>query len=121
MKSCGVAEPLCGNNVRQLALGLITYADGKRTFPPDPRGAPSRAITDAMGSYRWRSSREIVGAKIGKPVVSVSTFRTAAPDADSPRAALPEKAPPRFNGESDLRAEVAQGGNTIDFPLESSG
>jgi hypothetical protein len=64
VKSCGVAEPLCGKNVRQLALGLITYADGKRTFPPDPRSAPSRAITDAMGSYRWRSSREIVGANV---------------------------------------------------------
>jgi hypothetical protein len=91
------------------------------TFQPDPRGAPSRGITDSKGFYRLRYSHEHLGAPIGKHVVSVSTYRAANPDADPPRSAVPEKVPPRFNGESELRAEVSPGGNTIDFALGSQG
>jgi len=95
--------------------------DAVVTFEPGTVGAPSRAITDSRGHYQLRYSREILGAKVGQHVVSVSTFRAANPDAEPPRPVVAERVPPRFNGDTELRADVAAGGNRIDFTLQSTG
>jgi hypothetical protein len=117
---CGGRADL-GSVTGTITLDGQPLADAIVTFEPGVGGAPSRAITDAKGHYQLRYTRELLGAKVGEHVVSVSTFRSANPDAEPPRPAVPEQVPPRFNGDTELRAEVGPGGNRIDFALRSTG
>ncbi len=110
-----------GSVTGTITLDGQPLVDAVVTFEPGVGGAPSRAITDSRGHYQLRYTREILGAKVGQHVVSVSTFRAANPDAEPPRPAVAERVPPRFNGDTELRADVAAGGNRIDFTLQSTG
>lgn len=116
---CGRGESNVARVGGTVTLGGEPLADAVVTF--QPTGAPpSRGITDAAGKYSLRYTREIMGARIGPHVVSITTHRVANDDADPPRPAVPERVPWNFRGDdSELRASVATGDNTIDFRLES--
>lgn len=114
---CGRSDSSVAPVSGTVTLGGEPLADAVVTFQPTG-GPPSRGITDAAGKYALRYTREIVGARIGPHVVSITTHRAANDDADPPRPAVPERVPWNFRGDdSELRASVAAGGNTIDFPL----
>lgn len=114
---CGRGESNVARVSGTVTLGGEPLADAVVTFQPTG-GPPSRGITDTAGKYSLRYTREIMGARIGPHVVSITTLRPANADADPPRPAVPERVPWNFSGDdSELRADVAAGANTIDFPL----
>lgn len=116
---CGGAPDDVARVSGTVTLGEGPLADAVVTFQPQG-GPPSRGITDANGKYTLRYTRALAGARIGQHVVSITTHRAANDDADPPRPAVPERVPWKFRGDdSELRASVAAGANTIDFRLES--
>ncbi len=90
-------------------------------FQPRRGGSPSTAVTDESGRYELRYSRELLGAEIGDHSVSISTYSAGNPDAEPPRAPVPERIPARYNAESELTAQVQAGNNQIDFQLDGTG
>jgi hypothetical protein len=105
--------------------GTITM-DGKPVaeaavaFIPEG-GAAGTAVgrTDAEGKYELYYSRGNKGAKIGEHTVTVNTYRETG-DEDS-RKIEKETIPARYNANSELKATVKSGSNTIDFALKSGG
>ncbi|MGE0757576.1 MAG: carboxypeptidase-like regulatory domain-containing protein [Pirellulaceae bacterium] len=117
----------CGGpeNVGQVS-GKVTMdgqplADAVVQFEPLAGNAPSSGITDASGEYTLRYTREHLGAEVGEHRVRITTFRGGDPDADPPRPPVKEKVPAKYNGQTELRADVKSGANTFDFELQSGG
>jgi hypothetical protein len=104
--------------------GLVTL-DGQPlpmatvVFQPDSAGPASYGLTDDQGRYKVMYDVGRTGAVIGMHTVKISTYQEKDPDADPPIAAAPEILPARYNKTSELRAQVTDGVNEIDFPLES--
>jgi len=79
-------------------------------FTPRGPGRSSRGTTDAAGRYELSYLRDILGANRGGHDVQITT---------SEDGIGRERLPVRYHAQSELRAEVEAGSNTIDFPLES--
>jgi hypothetical protein len=88
-------------------------------FQPVAGNAPSGGITDALGQYTLRYTRDIEGAEIGEHKVRITTASGGDPDAEPPKPAVPEKVPPQYNKNTDLTAKVESGSNTLNFDLQS--
>lgn len=99
-----------------MVKGKVTL-DGKPlagaslVFEPIDPGRASTATTDDNGEYELIYIRKDKGAKVG-----AHTVRITASGQDSDRSEL---LPARYNIESNLKADVQRGENTIDFPLTS--
>ena len=86
------------------------------TFFSEEGGQVSGGTTDESGKYELRFSGRLMGAKIGPNTVRITT----PPSPEVPGAPVwKEKIPLRYNSKSDLKADVKQGPNTIDFELTS--
>jgi hypothetical protein len=94
--------------------------EARVSFQPQ-QGSPSLGVTDALGRYELRYTRELMGAVVGEHAVSISTFRTGSPVSDPPVERRSELVPPRYNRQTELTATVRRGANQLDFSLESSG
>jgi hypothetical protein len=90
-------------------------------FQPIAGNAPSGGMTDAMGQYTLRYTREIEGAEIGEHAVRITTASGGDPDAEPPKPPVPERVPPKYNAQTELKATVEKGSNTLDFELQSGG
>lgn len=118
----------CGGGPTVPVSGTVTL-DGEPLegatviFTPQDDGRPSAARTDSEGRYELTFSRDARGALPGKHVVTISTYSGEDTDSDPEYAipASPEKVPAKYNVNSELVETVEQGGNTIDFDLDSEG
>ncbi len=114
----------CGGET--LDLGTVTGTvtlDGEPlegaevVFQPEA-GRPSYGETDSQGRYRLMFASQQPGAQIGSHRVMISTFDVVL-DEDDQATEIPERLPPRYHRESELREEVAPGENVIHFDLQS--
>jgi hypothetical protein len=113
----------CGSGNIGTVSGTVTLdakplAGAVVRFQPDAGQSPSSGITDESGQYSLRYTREIEGAEIGDHTVRITTQSLGNPDADPPRPPVPERVPAKYNSNSELKAKVEAGSNTINFPLE---
>lgn len=116
-----VATAGCGGDQLPVVpvTGTITLegaplADALVEFQPfDPQGSPSYGSTDASGKYELAFSHTRKGAWVGEHLVRISTRNE--------NERIPEKLPPRFHAESDLKRQVrADEDNVLDFAIELS-
>lgn len=83
------------------------------TFEPDTQsGRSSVGITEEDGSYELFYTAGKEGALIGTHIVTIAT----PPDAEPPQ---PEIIPEKYRVDTELRAEVEDKNNAIDFKLTS--
>jgi len=105
-----------------ITLGQQPLAYATVTFiPADSSGSLARAITDAKGRYQLVYNSNANGAAPGDYKVSVSTFNSGFPDDDPPKPKVLEKVPVKYNLQTELKASVTTGVNTLDFSLDSDG
>lgn len=109
----------CNRSTRP-PLGLVhgkVTLDGKPlagaaiAFLPEGPGRESTAFTDSDGNYTLNYIRDIQGAAVGWHRVRIST--------GDPRSGTPELVPKRFHANTELRKEVVDGDNEINFDLPS--
>ena len=98
------------------------------TFQPEG-GRPSMGATDASGKYELTYSREAMGAKIGKNLVTISSVQSdAAYEAGETEAAATDDAEPaedpipaKYNtmavDNPDMTVEVKPGENTFNWDV----
>ncbi|MBN1912685.1 MAG: Ig-like domain-containing protein [Pirellulales bacterium] len=92
-------------NGRPLADTLIEFQ------PDDPMASPSSGVTDADGHYVLQFDPERYGAMPGMHTVTIST--------ENENTGKREILPPKYNTQTELKREVKDETNVIDFPLES--
>lgn len=109
----------CGEGVKNIPkLGNVTGVV-KLDGAPLPKAQvqfipaasrPSTAITDAEGKYLLDFNGTLKGAAIGAHQVRITS---------STDAAVKEKLPPIYHAQTQLKADVKEGDNKIDFDLKS--
>lgn len=100
-------EPLSG--------ATVTFSRGE--------GRMSVGTTDDAGRYTLQYTSSVAGAEPGQHTVAI-TSQLEAVSGEGDAAAVAgrkELLPARYHTQSELRAEVKPGGNTIDFDLQSAG
>ncbi len=114
----------CGGGTQDLGTvsGTVTLdgeplAGAEVVFQPEA-GRPSYGETDSQGRYRLMFAFQQPGAQIGSHRVMISTFDVIV-DEDDQATEIPERLPPRYHRESELREEVSPGDNVINFDLQS--
>lgn len=121
---CGSSkQPDLGQVQGTVTMDGSPLANAQVIFSPDG-GRPSTGVTDAAGKYTLTYIRDIKGAKLGAHSVRVETVPAVTSDqavgiAPEGPPAVAERIPIKYNTESELRAEVKSGENTIDFSLNS--
>ena len=90
----------------------------KIIFAPVEGGQSSEAVTNANGEYDLVYKRDIMGAKVGKHKVMITTFELPeVTDDGKVLGGKPELVPPQFNSQTTLEKEVKPEENVIDFTL----
>lgn len=114
-----------GEPVPELAdvSGVVTIdgaplINAKVIFEPqeatdNARRRASSATTQHDGSYTLEYNEDVSGASLGKHKVMILKLT------DNPEDAGKQLVPPQYNDQSELTAEVAAGGNTINFDLKT--
>lgn len=116
---CGDKGPELGRVEGTVTLDGSPLAGARVEFQPQQGGSPSYGSTDEAGHYELIYSVDRPGALLGSHEVRITTFREES-DGTGPPTVIPEKAPPRYNSETELTREVKPGDNPLDFPLESA-
>ncbi|QDT63531.1 transthyretin-like family protein [Calycomorphotria hydatis] len=91
-------------------------------FSPE-EGRASSATTDENGQYLLRYTMDLNGALIGTHTVIITTAQEAYSDESGQGKnvkAKTELLPAKYHTNTELKADVEQGENKIDFPLTSS-
>ncbi len=90
-------------------------------FSPDGGGRVSQDMTDANGEFDLVYIGSTLGAKTGPHSVRITTAYDGFDEASGQTVERPELVPKRYNGtQTELKAEVKPGRNTINFDLKSS-
>lgn len=92
----------------------------KVIFSPVEGGQSSEGVTGAGGEYELVYKRDIMGAKVGKHLVVITTYEEPekADDNKTLIGGRPEQAPPEYNTGGGVEHEVKAGEeNVIDFDL----
>lgn len=120
-------QPDLGSVSGTVTLDGEPLAEATISFQPQGSGRPSYAVTDSEGYYEMQYTGDAGGAKIGKHLVSISTYQEGDPGAPDPEGqeTRPERVPARYNinaaDNEEMTVEVTAGSNTIDFSLSSEG
>jgi hypothetical protein len=118
LAGCGGTEHPDVADVRgTVTLDGQPLANASIMFQPTTAGRPSLGTTDDQGNYTLLYLDGVEGAMLGTHKVVI---RTEVPGEDGEPPVVREKLPPKYHNRSELTAEVAQGKNTIDFPLSST-
>jgi hypothetical protein len=80
-------------------------------FTPEGPGRLAMATTDTAGRYELVVLRDIAGAHVGPHTVRITT----ATEDRSGKEILPA----RYHRQTELKATVEPGSNTLDFPLQA--
>lgn len=87
-------------------------------FSPQDGGQTSEGLTDPAGRYELRYKRDVMGAKLGKHKVVITTYEEPTREDDlSVSGGVPERIPRKYNEQTTLEKEVVAGDNVIDFSL----
>lgn len=90
-------------------------------FSPRDGGQTSEGLTDPSGRYELRYKRDVMGARLGKHKVVITTFEEPVKEDDlSVSGGMPERIPKKYNEQTALEKEVVAGDNVIDFPLTTN-
>jgi hypothetical protein len=117
LAGCGGTEHPDVADVRgTVTLDGQPLANASIMFQPTTAGRPSLGTTDDQGNYTLLYLDGVEGAMLGTHKVVI---RTEVPGEDGEPPVVREKLLPKYHNRSELTAEVAQGKNTIDFPLSS--
>ncbi len=107
----------CGGGDRPELMpveGLVTLdgqplAGATVVFRPKS-GKASRGVTDDQGRYELTYLRDIMGAKLGKHTVTITT---------ASEESLDERLSERYNSKTELTAQVDADTGSVDFALKS--
>ncbi len=91
-------------------------AEAMVNFTPD-NGRPSVGKTDAEGNYSLRYNDDVEGAAIGTHVVQIVKIPSGTPTRENYSQM---QIPAKYNFQSELKAEVKEGENSINFDLTSN-
>lgn len=86
-------------------------------------GRSSIAVTDSAGKYVLKYTNTVDGALIGEHTVRISTgvAGSASNEGGQSSAGKPERIPPTYNSQSEVKADVKSGNNTFDYEIDSGG
>jgi len=103
----------------KVTLNGKPLTDARVTFAPvDGTGQSSEGRTAASGEYVLTYKRDIMGAKLGKHKVYISTYEEpTTTDDGKTQGGFPEKVPAQYNENTTLEREVVDGENVFDFEL----
>ena len=103
-----------------VTLDSKPLANAKILFMPE-EGQTSEAVTDEAGKYVLRYKGDIMGAKVGKHKVTISTFEEAVlNDMGQPEGGKPELVPTKYNTATTLEVTVdPEKTDPINFDLKS--
>ncbi|MGY8761428.1 MAG: hypothetical protein ACKVK9_09910 [Nitrospinaceae bacterium] len=62
-----------------------------------------------------------MGAEPGTHSVKIWTYTEGDPEGEPPVPSSPETVPAKYNDDTELKADVAKGKNTLDFALSTEG
>ncbi len=110
---CGSKEPM-GQVSGKVTLQGNPLPGAEVEFQPVDNRPPSTGRTDAQGRYELQYSAQQRGAVAGEHVVRITTEQDPSDDGTP---GTPEKLPPKYNVQSDLKRTVKPGRQTIDFEL----
>ena len=120
---CGGASdtPELGSVSGNIQLNGKPLADANIEFSPE-KGRGSIATTDADGNYVLKYTNDLNGAVLGTHTVRITTGAAASGgEGAEAKAATPERIPPKYNSQTDIKVEVKAGNNTFDYKIESGG
>ena len=86
-------------------------------FLPEGGGRPGTGVTDEQGHYELVYTAGVEGTNVGSNRVEITTIW---PEGE-PQPGERETIPPRYNTNTELKADVQPGHNTFDFELTSDG
>lgn len=116
---CGSSGPELATVQGNVKLDGKPIAGARVIFHPES-GRVAAARTDDNGDYELHFSYGRDGALIGKHLIRITTFAEAtAYQGMEPSPEAPEVFPAKFNTDSELKREIVDGSNQIDFDLQS--
>lgn len=129
---CGGAgdQPALGTVTGQITMDGKPLANANVIFQPQ-NGPSANGITDSDGKYELTYLHGQKGTVVGSNTVYIKTGSSGAdPDAAATaeggvpastgkKTGKPETVPAKYNSKTELKAEVVDGANTIDFDLKS--
>ena len=115
----------CNNRNLGQVSGTVTLdgeplADATVLFTPIAGGRPTGGRTDSSGRYTLVYDRSGTGAMLGEHAVEITTGDELTNDDDT-ITKIAEKVPAKYNINTELEADVQEGSQTFDWPLESTG
>ncbi|MEZ6126389.1 MAG: hypothetical protein R3C49_24965 [Planctomycetaceae bacterium] len=119
---CGGDTPPIGFVSGTIKLNGQPLEGANVEFTP-ANGRGSVAVTDAEGKYILKYTNTVDGALVGQHTVRISTGVAGSASnegGDSP-AGKPERIPPAYNSQSEVKADVKSGSNTFDYDIDSGG
>ncbi len=114
---CDGGSPDLGTVTGTVTLDGEPLGGAEIVFQPET-GRPSYGETDGQGRYELMFAPDQPGAQIGSHRVMISTFDVILDEQDQ-ATEIPERLPPRYHRDSELREDVAPGQNVINFELQS--
>jgi len=115
---CGDAGPELGTVSGTVTLDAQPLADAYVEFQP-AEGRASGGMTDAAGAYSLDFVAGEKGALPGEHTVRITTENVLTDPETGEPIDSPERAPAKYNQNTELKATVTTGSNTIDFALTS--
>lgn len=113
--------PDLGSVSGTIELNGKPLADAQIEFSPE-KGRGSIATTDANGHYVLKYTNDLDGAVLGSHTVRITTGKAGSGgEGSDATAATPERIPPKYNSQTDIKVEVKAGSNTFDYKIDSGG
>ena len=119
---CGGDTPPIGAVSGTITLNGQPLEGATVEFAP-AKGRGSIGVTDDKGTYVLKYTNTVDGALVGEHTVRITTGapRSASNEGGDSPGGKPERIPPAYNSQSEVKAEVKAGSNTFDYDIDSGG
>jgi hypothetical protein len=119
---CGAKSPPIGYVSGVVKISGQPVEGATVEFTP-VSGRGSVAVTDSAGMYVLKYTNTVDGALIGEHTVRISTgvAGSASNEGGQSGGGKPERIPPAYNSQSEVKADVKSGNNTFDYDIDSGG